>query len=147
MSFLYICSFLILFIITLLYLFTFLIANHNNSFLDLLSPYECGLEPIGNNRIKFEMIYYIVALLYLIFDLEILFLFPFATIFYTSLISNFFAFSIAMFFIIILTLGFIFEWSQNALSFRIFIFPLILFLSSILFLSPFSHSFSDQLVL
>lgn len=119
MSFIYICLFIILFIITLLYLFTFIIANHNNSFLDLLSPYECGLEPIGHNRIKFEIIYYIVAILYLIFDLEILFLFPFATIF-LSLISNFFGFSIAMFFIIILTLGFIYEWSQNALTFRIF---------------------------
>ena len=80
MSFIYICLLTVLVLISLLYLFTFLIANHNNSFLELLSPYECGLEPIGNNRIKFEIIYYIVAILYLIFDLEILFLFPFATI-------------------------------------------------------------------
>jgi len=117
MSFIYICTFTILVVITLLYLFTFLLASHNSSFLDLLSPYECGLEPIGNNRIKFEIIYYLVAILYLIFDLEILFLFPFASIFYTTLLSNFFAFSIAMFFIIILTIGFIYEWTQNALTF------------------------------
>jgi hypothetical protein len=117
MSFFYICFLIIIFIITLLYLFTFFIASHSSSFLDLLSPYECGLEPIGNNRIKFEIIYYLVAILYLIFDLEILFLFPFATIFYTTLFTNFFAFSIGMFFIVILTLGFIYEWSQNALTF------------------------------
>lgn len=117
MSFIYICLIIILMIITLLYLFTFLIASHTSSYLDLLSPYECGLEPIGNNRIKFEIIYYIVAILYLIFDLEILFLFPFATIFYSSIIINFFGFSIGMFFFSLLTLGFIYEWSQNALTF------------------------------
>lgn len=114
MSFIYICLFTILFIITLLYLLTFFLAAHSPINLDLLLPYECGFTSIGNNRIKFEIIYYLIAILYLIFDLEILFLFPFASIF-SSL--TFFSLSFGMIFIFILTFGFLYELTQKALTF------------------------------
>ena len=79
-----------------------------------LSPYECGLEPIGDARMKFEIVYYLIGILYLVFDLEIIFLFPLATIQY-SLVSVF-AFGIAIIFLIILTIGFLYEWFNGALE-------------------------------
>lgn len=67
----------ILLILSLLYFFSFLLSLHNRNLQKLL-PYECGLEPIGQARGEMKIIYYLIGLLYLIFDLEILFLYPFA---------------------------------------------------------------------
>lgn len=48
--------------------------------LEKLSVYECGFDPYSDARLKFDIIYYLVAILFLIFDLELIFLFPFATV-------------------------------------------------------------------
>jgi NADH-quinone oxidoreductase subunit A len=48
--------------------------------IEKLSAYECGLEPVGDARMKFEILYYVIGILYLIFDLEIIFLFPLAAL-------------------------------------------------------------------
>lgn len=63
---------------------------------------------------KISIFYWIIGLLYLIFDLEIIFLFPFAAI--LSYINNFFSLFSLIFFLIILTIGFIYEYIQGALN-------------------------------
>src|SRR5690606_8797824 len=72
-----------------------------------------GLEPVGDARMKFEMIYYVIGILYLIFDLEIIFLFPLATVLLT--LNSLLAFWVVLIFIIILTIGFLYEWFHGAL--------------------------------
>jgi NADH:ubiquinone oxidoreductase subunit 3 (subunit A) len=71
-----------------------------------LSPYECGFSPLGDARQQFSVIFYLVALLFLVFDLELLFLFPFGLILYTG---NLPAFWVAVIFLVILTVGFVYE--------------------------------------
>ena len=82
-----------------------------------LSAYECGFEPMHSNaRIKFDVIYWIIGILYLIFDLELIFIFPFATILHN--LQNPIALLVYLIFIIVLTLGFIYEWKKGALKLK-----------------------------
>ena len=74
-----------------------------------LSPYECGFEAFEDARMKFDVRYYLVAILFILFDLEIAFLFPWAV----SLGSiGFFGFLSMMIFLAILVVGFIYEWMK-----------------------------------
>ena len=114
MAFVITLSIIVIFI-SILFLLSLLFYSKSNTFLDLLSPYECGLEPIGNTKIKFEIIYYLIAILYLIFDLELLFLFPFIIIF--NQLNNFISLSLALIFFLILTIGFLYEMQKNAFDF------------------------------
>ena len=77
------------------------------------SAYECGFDPFGNARNKFDIRFYMVAILFIIFDLEIAFLFPWAVMF--DSLSNL-AFYSMMVFLGILTVGFIYEWKKGALE-------------------------------
>ena len=78
-----------------------------------LSPYECGFEPFDDARTKFDIRFYLVALLFIIFDLEVVFLFPWAI----SLENiGIFGYLSMMIFLIILTIGFIYEWKKGALE-------------------------------
>ena len=78
-----------------------------------VSAYECGFPPFSNARIKFDIRYYLIAILLIIFDLEIAFLFPWAL----SLKSiGLFGFWSMMVFLLILTVGFIYEWKKGALE-------------------------------
>jgi len=61
----------------LIFLFSYLLALQKPN-LEKLSAYECGFEPYGNSRTQFELRFYLIAILFLIFDLETVFLFPFA---------------------------------------------------------------------
>ena len=77
------------------------------------SPYECGFEAFEDARMKFDVRYYLVAILFILFDLEIAFLFPWAV----SLDSiGFFGFVSMMIFLAILVVGFIYEWMKGALD-------------------------------
>ena len=78
-----------------------------------LSPYECGFEPFDDCRSEFDVRFYIVAILFIIFDLEITFLFPWAI---TLGKIGFFGYFSMMFFLFILTIGFIYEWRKGALE-------------------------------
>jgi len=78
-----------------------------------LSAYECGFEAFEDSRIKFDVRYYLVAILFIIFDLEIAFLFPWAVSLDT--IGLFGLLSMAVF-LAILVVGFIFEWKKGALE-------------------------------
>ena len=78
-----------------------------------LSAYECGFEPFDDSRIEFDVRFYLVAILFIIFDLEIAFLFPWAI----SLGSiGLLGFCSMMIFLFILTVGFIYEWKKGALD-------------------------------
>ena len=78
-----------------------------------LSPYECGFEAFEDSRMKFDVRYYLVAILFILFDLEIAFLFPWAV----SLDAiGFFGFVSMMIFLTILVVGFVYEWMKGALD-------------------------------
>ena len=78
-----------------------------------LSAYECGFEPFDDSRMEFDVRFYLVAILFIIFDLEIAFLFPWAI----SLGSiGLLGFCSMMIFLFILTVGFIYEWKKGALN-------------------------------
>ena len=77
------------------------------------SPYECGFEAFEDSRTKFDVRYYLVAILFIIFDLEIAFLFPWAVA--RSALGGFGLVSMAIF-LTILTVGFIYEWKKGALE-------------------------------
>ena len=78
-----------------------------------LSAYECGFEPFSDSRMEFDIRFYLVAILFIIFDLEIAFLFPWAI----SLGKiGFLGFVSMMIFLFILTVGFIYEWKKGALD-------------------------------
>ena len=77
------------------------------------SPYECGFEAFEDARMKFDVRYYLVAILFIIFDLEIAFLFPWATVYKDIGISAIVAMAI---FLGILVIGFVYEWKKGALE-------------------------------
>jgi NADH-quinone oxidoreductase subunit A len=78
-----------------------------------LSPYECGFEPFEDARVRFDVRYYLVAILFIIFDLEVAFLFPWAVS--LSDIGLFGFLSMAVF-LSVLTIGFAYEWKKGALE-------------------------------
>ena len=77
------------------------------------SPYECGFEAFEDSRMKFDVRYYLVAILFIIFDLEIAFMFPWAIV--LDEIGHFGLFAMAIF-LAVLVIGFIFEWKKGALE-------------------------------
>jgi NADH-quinone oxidoreductase subunit A len=78
-----------------------------------LSPYECGFEAFEDSRMKFDVRYYLVAILFIVFDLEIAFLFPWAVVLDTIGVFGLVAMGIFLF---ILVVGFIYEWKKGALE-------------------------------
>ena len=91
---------------------SFLLGN-NNPDSEKLSPYECGFEPFSDSRMEFDVRFYLVAILFIIFDLEIAFLFPWAISLGNIGILGFMS---MMIFLFILTIGFIYEWKKGALD-------------------------------
>lgn len=77
------------------------------------SPYECGFEAFEDARMKFDVRYYLVAILFIIFDLEIAFLFPWGVVLDTIGWPGFWA---MMIFLGLLTVGFLYEWKKGALE-------------------------------
>lgn len=78
-----------------------------------LSAYECGFEAFGDARGKFDVRFYLVAILFIIFDLEVAFLFPWAVALGDIGVAGFWS---MMLFLFILTIGFIYEWKKGALE-------------------------------
>ena len=78
-----------------------------------LSPYECGFEAFEDARMKFDVRYYLIAILFILFDLEIAFLFPWAVVLREI---GLFGFMAMMLFLAILVVGFIYEWMKGALE-------------------------------
>jgi NADH-quinone oxidoreductase subunit A len=78
-----------------------------------LAPYECGFEAFEDSRMRFDVRYYLVAILFIIFDLEIAFLFPWAAVINDIGLAGFVS---MMVFLAILVVGFIYEWMKGALE-------------------------------
>ena len=90
-----------------------LLASPSNPDPEKLSAYECGFEAFDDSRMEFDVRFYLVAILFIIFDLEIAFLFPWAI----SLGNiGFLGFISMMIFLFILTVGFVYEWKKGALD-------------------------------
>ena len=80
------------------------------------SPYECGFEAFENARMQFDVRYYLVAILFILFDLEIAFLFPWAVAFTELTAQGATAFVAVVIFLAILVVGFVYEWKKGALD-------------------------------
>lgn len=78
-----------------------------------VSAYECGFNPFEDSRTQFDVRFYLVGILFIIFDLEVTFLFPWAL---TLNSLSLFGFWSMMVFLIILTVGFVYEWTKGALE-------------------------------
>jgi NADH-quinone oxidoreductase subunit A len=78
-----------------------------------LSPYECGFEAFEDARMKFDVRYYLIAILFILFDLEIAFLFPWAVVLQEI---GLFGFLAMVLFLGILVVGFVYEWMKGALE-------------------------------
>jgi NADH-quinone oxidoreductase subunit A len=90
-----------------------ILAARQKPYAEKLSPYECGFEPFDDARRRFDVRFYLVAILFIILDLEVAFLFPWAV----SLSSiGLFGFLSMLGFLAVLTVGFIYEWSKGALD-------------------------------
>jgi len=81
--------------------------------LEKLSAYECGFDPFEDTRSNFDVQFYVVAMLFILFDIEIVFLIPWALCLGNLSVLGFWT---MYFFLFVLTLGFFYEWSQGALS-------------------------------
>ena len=93
---------------------SFVLAKSNPD-AEKLSTYECGFEPFENARVKFDIRFYLVAILFIIFDLEIAFLFPWAVAFKDVSMTGFWS---MMVFLGVLTAGFAYEWKKGALEWQ-----------------------------
>nr|YP_010417160.1 NADH dehydrogenase subunit 3 [Capillidium rhysosporum]QWY25707.1 NADH dehydrogenase subunit 3 [Capillidium rhysosporum] len=99
-------------IIVFLLLFVNLILGDNKPYINKLSPYECGLIPLGDCRATLNIQYILVAILFIIFDIEVIVLLP-----YALTINNIYTYWIMIIFIVILTIGFYYEISKGALKY------------------------------
>ena len=84
-----------------------------------LSPYECGFEPFEDARIRFDVRYYLIAILFILFDLEIAFLFPWAVVFKEMIAEGthaLYVFGTVMIFLAVLVIGYVVEWKNGALD-------------------------------
>ena len=100
-------------ILALILVIASLIVAPQPSDVEKLSAYECGFDPFDDSRNQFDVRFYLVAILFIIFDLEIAFLFPFVV--YLSSQTHLSIASV-FFFLTILTIGFAYEWKKDALE-------------------------------
>jgi NADH-quinone oxidoreductase subunit A len=89
------------------------VVAYQNPDPEKLSAYECGFNAFDDARMKFDVRFYLVAILFIIFDLEVAFLFPWAVAFKDV---GWFGFTSMMIFLGVLTVGFIYEWRKGALE-------------------------------
>ncbi|MEN6587080.1 MAG: NADH-quinone oxidoreductase subunit A [Sulfuricella sp.] len=90
----------------------FVLAPHRPD-TEKLSPYECGFEAFEDARMKFDVRYYLIAILFILFDLEIAFLFPWAVVLGEI---GLFGYVAMVIFLAILVVGFVYEWKKGALE-------------------------------
>jgi len=89
------------------------LAARQAPYAEKVSTYECGFEALGDSRRRFDVRFYLVAILFIIFDLEVAFLFPWAVCLGRIGLFGFFS---MMGFLAVLTVGFIYEWNKGALE-------------------------------
>lgn len=91
------------------------VVSRGKSDREKASAYECGFEAFDDARVPFDVRFYLVSILFIIFDLEIAFLFPWAIVLNGLPLYGFWA---MMFFLFVLTVGFIYEWRKGALDWK-----------------------------
>ena len=91
------------------------ITSRKKPYNEKVSTYECGFETFGDSRAPFDVRFYLVAILFIIFDLEIAFLFPWSIVLSSLPEVGFWS---MMFFLFVLTVGFIYEWRKGALEWK-----------------------------
>lgn len=106
-------SFIFSIFLSFLIVFLSYFLIYQKSDLEKVSAYECGFQPFEDARNKFDIRFYLVAILFIIFDLEIMFLFPWSI---SLSFINFFGFWTMFVFLLILTIGFVYEWKKGALD-------------------------------
>lgn len=116
MGYEYYTIFVFLFITFLIGSFLFLLSNllvFKTYDIEKLSAYECGFNPFADSRNRFDVRFYLVGLLFIVFDLEVVFLFP-----WTAVLVNlgYFGYWVMMFFLFLLIIGFVYEWMKGALD-------------------------------
>ena len=100
-------------ILSIGFIFVNFIFSPKNPGPEKLSTYECGFEAFNDSRMEFDVRFYLVAILFIIFDLEIAFLFPWAISLGNIGVLGFWS---MMFFLFVLTIGFIYEWKKGVLD-------------------------------
>jgi NADH-quinone oxidoreductase subunit A len=104
-----------LLIVVLLFVLSYLFSIKNAT-AEKLSAYECGFSPFSDARQSFDVSFYVVGILLIIFDLELVLIWPWAeNINFVSI----FGYLVVLFFIFILIIGFVFEWKQGALNWHL----------------------------
>nr|AMW68103.1 NADH dehydrogenase subunit 3 [Xanthostigma gobicola] len=78
------------------------------------SPFECGFDPMNSPRLPFSLKFFLIAMIFLIFDVELTLIFPVILTFYTSMLKNWVI--VTLIFMILLLLGLYHEWNQGALN-------------------------------
>ena len=110
-------SIILFLLIAIVLSFGFILANYlaapSNPDPEKLSAYECGFEAFDDSRMEFDVRFYLVAILFIIFDLEIAFLFPWAISLGNIGALGFWS---MMIFLAVLTVGFVYEWKKGALE-------------------------------
>ncbi len=99
--------------LSIVMIFAPMIVGRQKPDAEKISPYECGFEVFGDARGKFDVRFYLVAILFIIFDLEVAFLFPWAVTLREIGVMGFWS---MMAFLAVLTIGFIYEWKKGALE-------------------------------
>jgi NADH-quinone oxidoreductase subunit A len=100
-------------LIGIAFVFGSILSARQNPYAAKLSAYECGFEAFGDARRRFDVRFYLVAILFIIFDVEVAFLFPWAVSLSRIGLLGFFS---MMGFLAVLTVGFIYEWNKGALD-------------------------------
>lgn len=99
-------------VVVILYSVSYVLATKTFSY-NKLSVYECGFEPFNLTTIKLNVKFYLIILLFVLFDLEIVFLFPWVL---TGIVLGLFGFYVLMFLLVFLLLGFLFEYKKGGLE-------------------------------
>jgi NADH:ubiquinone oxidoreductase subunit 3 (subunit A) len=107
--------FFLSFLSCLIIIFWYFLSPTNEN-MEKLSSYECGFEPFGDARSNFDVQFYLVGILFLIFDLEIVFLYPWIFSIYNNGLFYFYNLFFLFFFLFLLALGFFYEWRKRALN-------------------------------
>lgn len=102
-----------LFLLVMVLLVVSLYLSTSQRTADKVSTYECGFDPYSDARIKFDIVYYLVAILFLLFDLELIFLFPFASLLSDLSLAEL---SVYLFFFLVLTVGYLYELASGSLE-------------------------------
>lgn len=105
--------FLICFLLASVFFLLSYVLGPKKIYIEKLSAYECGFDPFDNARNTFDIRFYLVAILFIVFDLEVSFLFPWCMIINKSCIFSYWSMVI---FLVILTVGFVYEWKKGALE-------------------------------